>query len=1139
MMMQRRSTVVVETGVDGIVSVRVVECSEEETGASPVAARPAILSESEYNLLEALDIGIDRPLTTTPFLTLYRRRERQPVLQPWSHLMNILDDSYHGVSERLLGQVDRWAFNTFALDVSSGGRSMPLLLVHLFHEYGFLGSFKLDVVRVWHCFNLIAAGYHSNNPYHNSVHAADVTQAMHCFLLESKIREHMTPVEAMAALIAAVTHDLDHPGVNQPFLIATSNHLAALYKNFSVLENHHWRSAISCLRQSGIFDHLDSSVWDEMEYHIRSLILATDITRQQEFLSRFKRYMENNALDMADKEYRHFILQIALKCADLGNPCRPWDISHRWSLQVCKEFYRQGDFEKRLNIPVTPICDRERTTVAKIQADFFKFVVSPLFEIWDQFLGTELSRELLNNLRLNHVQWEKKVAIEAIAASSFETDLNAPLASEEEEGDLEFEDEEETLPPLLTRGRGGAAAYSWMEESLGSSAWGRRHSMPLSLPKLPSRTVIRRRRQSLPLSSLALPPQPDQTSEVPAGPRSPRVSAEDLQPTTSLLSLSSTAEGAPVTSLLQRSSRESERRLVHQPVSYPPYRRTSEPFVAAASRRHFPRRSESVFAFTSTEVEPYEEVPGGEVENKRQQEDEKDFVQPTGSKGNGDSAKEDDTSRPSSKPAGGNSHDSDDGPADSLECKDGRCTPPSSATMASLMTSPSTMVTASNQGTNAQPLQHDALSLGLGSRNDAGRSFSQDISSKMQNNQGCLQQNTQLPARPQDPCASPPSSGCSTPKSGATNVDSGPPLPPWSHRVSLSSEREAQQLEFDHPPEALWRNCARFNSRRSSAPTTLGGGERQVSFWGDQNPSRDEEPSGPPPPPSSLIGALRRRSSVPTEQHLPELGNTELAKLARTAAAAFGRRPMPRTLMRRHSIAFLEPVAPSSESEDGSSTCATSTACSTRRGSCVPPRRISDSSRDEDETRDLFLPFVASTSSSGTATSPGALRRRRGSLPADVPLPLMVCAEKPPGRTGVSVDPLDPTRRRGSTGEILSCLIGPYGALHALQNLPRRGSGGGLELLSGLWRSRGAALGGGSDWSPGSSVIPPQPVSVAGRFKLQRQACSLESTGLQSTCSSAAGSVFSTTQRRGSFPLDFSLFSFSSGELFCCDDGGD
>lgn len=31
------------------------------------------------------------------------------------------------------------------------------------------------------------------------------------------------------ALIAAMTHDLDHPGVNQAFLTATKNHLAQLY----------------------------------------------------------------------------------------------------------------------------------------------------------------------------------------------------------------------------------------------------------------------------------------------------------------------------------------------------------------------------------------------------------------------------------------------------------------------------------------------------------------------------------------------------------------------------------------------------------------------------------------------------------------------------------------------------------------------------------------------------------------------------------------------------------------------------------------------------------------------------------------------------------------------------------------------
>ncbi|CAF4744349.1 unnamed protein product [Pieris macdunnoughi] len=105
------------------------------------------------------------------------------------------------------------------------------------------------------------------------------------FDLSMPIREHLEPAEIMASLLAAIAHDMDHPGVNQPFLIATSNHLAALYQNTSVLENHHWRSAISCLIESGL---LDRDVRVKLERQISSLILATDITRQQEYLSQFK-----------------------------------------------------------------------------------------------------------------------------------------------------------------------------------------------------------------------------------------------------------------------------------------------------------------------------------------------------------------------------------------------------------------------------------------------------------------------------------------------------------------------------------------------------------------------------------------------------------------------------------------------------------------------------------------------------------------------------------------------------------------------------------------------------------------------------------------------------------------------------------
>ena len=38
------------------------------------------------------------------------------------------------------------------------------------------------------CVALIEEGYHSTNPYHNAVHAADVAQAMHCYLQENKVQ---------------------------------------------------------------------------------------------------------------------------------------------------------------------------------------------------------------------------------------------------------------------------------------------------------------------------------------------------------------------------------------------------------------------------------------------------------------------------------------------------------------------------------------------------------------------------------------------------------------------------------------------------------------------------------------------------------------------------------------------------------------------------------------------------------------------------------------------------------------------------------------------------------------------------------------------------------------------------------------
>lgn len=285
-------------------------------------------------------------------------------------------------------------------------------------------------------FTLIEEGYHSTNPYHNAIHATDVTQAMHCFLQETKIYQHLKPVEIMASLIGAVAHDLDHPGVNQPFLIATSNHLAALYENTSVLENHHWRSAVGCLLESGVAEQIQA-VRPEMEKQISSLILATDITRQNEFLSKIRNFLDTGSLDMRLPQHRQFILEIALKCADISNPCRPWDVSKKWSQKVCEEFFRQGDYERQLNLPITSLCDRYTTSVPKIQVGFIKFVVTPLFDEWHRFLDTNLSRNMMYHLHYNQVQWDKRVAAEL--AEETKTEISDAEVIDADDEDIELD----------------------------------------------------------------------------------------------------------------------------------------------------------------------------------------------------------------------------------------------------------------------------------------------------------------------------------------------------------------------------------------------------------------------------------------------------------------------------------------------------------------------------------------------------------------------------------------------------------------------------------------------------------------------------------------------------------------------------
>uniref|UniRef100_A0A8C6WN15 Phosphodiesterase n=1 Tax=Neogobius melanostomus TaxID=47308 RepID=A0A8C6WN15_9GOBI len=305
----------------------------------------------------------------------------------------------------MLDKVGNWNFDIFLFDRLTNGNSLITLTFHLLNQYGLVELFQLDMIKLWRFLVMVQEDYHSDNPYHNAVHAADVTQAMYCYMKEPKLAKSLTSYDIILGLLAAATHDLDHPGVNQPFLIKTDHYLASLYRNTSVLENHHWKSAVGLLRETGLFSHLPPEKSLGLERELGSLILATDISQQNEYLSRFRLHLDQQSLCLSNASHRHFILQMALKCADICNPCRPWELSKQWSEKVTEEFFQQGDIEKKHNLQVSPLCNRETNSVGNIQIGFMTYVAEPLFTEWARFSDTRLSQTMLGHMGLNKASW--------------------------------------------------------------------------------------------------------------------------------------------------------------------------------------------------------------------------------------------------------------------------------------------------------------------------------------------------------------------------------------------------------------------------------------------------------------------------------------------------------------------------------------------------------------------------------------------------------------------------------------------------------------------------------------------------------------------------------------------------------------
>ncbi|KAH3756902.1 3'5'-cyclic nucleotide phosphodiesterase family protein [Pelomyxa schiedti] len=305
-------------------------------------------------------------------------------------------------NQALIQQIESWDFCPLGIE----GPLLAQASSYLFNKSGVLQSLAISPT---HLHNYIYAADQSyiTTPYHNKNHACDVLQAMNWFLTKCGSVLQLTPMEHFAALFSAVVHDIQHPGVNNNFLIATKSKLSMTYNDISILENFHASTAFQLLEQPDM--NFTASFSKEMFREFRTLVinlvLATDMSRHVELLGMWKSSTATaeNSLKFTDSTSRLLALKLFIKCADLANSARNWTICEKWAHCVVEEFLSQGDKERSAGLPVSPFMKRDDCNVPKMQSAFNEFVVGPLYDsMYKVFPELE---EPVQNLHHNLHSW--------------------------------------------------------------------------------------------------------------------------------------------------------------------------------------------------------------------------------------------------------------------------------------------------------------------------------------------------------------------------------------------------------------------------------------------------------------------------------------------------------------------------------------------------------------------------------------------------------------------------------------------------------------------------------------------------------------------------------------------------------------
>jgi hypothetical protein len=304
-------------------------------------------------------------------------------------------------------KLNSWYFDTLEYT----HEQLNEIVCYMFSIFNFFEEFSVSMITFRDFLTEIGNRY-IENTYHNYKHGVDVCHTVYRLIVVPQLSQAFSTLEVFSILIAALSHDVGHPGVNNLYLVKSRNDLALRHNDRSPLENMHCSVLYEILakEKTNILANVKDQEWRDMRKIILTSILGTDMSHHFEQISKTqvmatvsfdvqnmtnicagifcevngddtKRFCkgEKETIDcFREDKNRLFVLELILHSADISNPYKPFDICYKWCLLVVEEFSLQGDKEKSEGLEISPMCDRNAINLANMQMGFIEFVVTPL-----------------------------------------------------------------------------------------------------------------------------------------------------------------------------------------------------------------------------------------------------------------------------------------------------------------------------------------------------------------------------------------------------------------------------------------------------------------------------------------------------------------------------------------------------------------------------------------------------------------------------------------------------------------------------------------------------------------------------------------------------------------------------------------